>query len=319
MTGGVEVGPAGGARPGVDVRRVAVFLAVAFGWAWLVCLPLWLSGRGLVTPWTPVLLLAMMLGPTVATLAVAGRHGPSLRVRGLRVGWVVLAWLGPFAVLALAMLLSVAAGTYRVDLVGFSGFVQVAGPVPEPVANVVWMDVVLVPLVGWFNAIPALAEEYGWRGWLLPALLPLGRWPAVLSVGVVWGLWHAPVVLLGYNYPRHAPVGSLLLMVAFTLVTGTLLGWLRLRSGSVWPCAVAHGFVNAAAGVPVLLAAAGPAADNAQSGLLGWPGWVAMLAAFGLAAALLRRPAGITGERAVAPGGAGPGPGARPEAPRPDP
>jgi hypothetical protein len=105
---------------------------------------------------------------------------------------------------------------------------------------------------------------------------------------VVWGLWHAPVILLGYDYPlEQGPVG-LLLMVGFCVVTGSLLGWLRLRSRSVWPCAIGHGFVNAAAGVPILFVAAGSRIDSASTGLLGWTGWVVMLAALGVGAAVLR-------------------------------
>jgi hypothetical protein len=82
-------------------------------------------------------------------------------------------------------------------------------------------------------------------------------------------------------------------MVGFTVVTGSLLGWLRLRSDSVWPCAIGHGFVNAAAGLPLLFYAAGTTFDNASIGLLGWPGWVVMALVFGLVAVLTRRRAAV--------------------------
>jgi membrane protease YdiL (CAAX protease family) len=62
------------------------------------------------------------------------------------------------------------------------------------VETLVGLQVVQVLLVGWVNVVPALAEEWGWRGWLLPALLPWGRWPAILAVGAVWGRW--PVALV---------------------------------------------------------------------------------------------------------------------------
>jgi uncharacterized protein len=292
------------ARPRIDRVAVALFLVVAFGAAWLIDLPLWLSGRGLQTPGATALIAASMLAPTLGVLAVVlvlRRRKGVLRATGLRSPggfrswwrWGLLAYLGAPVLALAATALAAAVGVFPVDLTGFSGFSAVlrasgAAQLPLPVGTVVLLQLGQVVIVGWINVVPALAEEWGWRGWLLPALLPVGRWPAILLVGVVWGLWHAPIILLGYDYPlERGPVG-LLLMVVFCVVIGSLLGWLRLRSQSVWPCAIGHGFVNAAAGVPVLFAAAGVPIDTATTGLLGWTGWVVMLVALGIAAAILR-------------------------------
>jgi membrane protease YdiL (CAAX protease family) len=46
-----------------------------------------------------------------------------------------------------------------------------------------------------------LGEEYGWRGYLLPRLLPLGEVRATLLVALIWGPWHVPFLLAGLNYP----------------------------------------------------------------------------------------------------------------------
>jgi membrane protease YdiL (CAAX protease family) len=46
-----------------------------------------------------------------------------------------------------------------------------------------------------------LGEEYGWRGYLLPRLLPLGEVRATLLVALIWGPWHVPLLLAGLNYP----------------------------------------------------------------------------------------------------------------------
>lgn len=299
---------------------MALFLVVAFAFAWLVAAPLWLSGQGLQTPGAPVLLVVMMLGPTVATLAVVGllrRRRGTLRATGLRATggirswwrWGVLAWLGPSVIALAALALAAAVGFYHVDLVGFSGFAEVlratgTDRIPLPLSTLVLLQLVQIVLLGWVNVVPALAEEWGWRGWLLPALLPVGRWPAVLLVGVVWGLWHAPVVLLGYNYPLAPAPLRLLLMTVFCVVVGSLLGWLRLRSGSVWPAAIGHGFVNAAAGMPVLFAAAGAPVDPATTGLLGWTGWVVMLVALGGVAAVALSPRARAGRARTAAGSA---------------
>ena len=285
----------------VDVPAVGTFLVVTFGAAWLIASPLWLSGLGLSTPGAGVLLVAMMLAPTLGTLAVVGvlrRRSGALRATGLTsargvrswLPWAALAWLGPIVLVGSSLLLGAAVGVYHPDLAGFSAFREVlAGRTTVPVPTLVLIQIAGVLVAGWINVVPALAEEWGWRGWLLPALLPLGRWPAILLVGVVWGLWHAPIVLLGYDYPLEPAPVRVLLMVGFCVATGSLLGWLRLRSDSVWPCAIGHGFVNAAAGLPIVLAAAGHPVDNATTGLLGWTGWVVMALALGVAALVLRR------------------------------
>ena len=93
------------------------------------------------------------------------------------------------------------------------------------------------------NLIPCFGEEFGWRGYLLMRLLPLGRLRAMVLSGAIWGVWHAPIVLQGHNYPQH-PVLGVPLMIGFCVLLGIIFGWLRLASGSVFPAAVAHASVN---------------------------------------------------------------------------
>ena len=86
---------------------------------------------------------------------------------------------------------------------------------------------------------------------------------------------------MGWNYPGEPVLGPPM-MVAFAVIYGVILAWLRLRSGSVWTAALAHGAVNAEApGLPLFLTPASP--------LVGAPlGWVALLPAVLFAVALLR-------------------------------
>ncbi len=93
----------------------------------------------------------------------------------------------------------------------------------------------------------SLTEEIGWRGYLLPRLSRLGARRALLLSGVLHGLWHLPVILLTDLY--H-PLGNRLVVIPLFLVTltaaGVFLGWLRLRSGSIWPSVIAHSSHNVA-------------------------------------------------------------------------
>jgi membrane protease YdiL (CAAX protease family) len=106
------------------------------------------------------------------------------------------------------------------------------------------------------NTVFAVGEEFGWRGYLLPKLLPLGVRPAVVLVGVVWGVWHWPIIAMGYNYGvgyPGAPWTGMLAMVVMTTATGTFLAWVTLRSESVWPAALGHGAINAVGGIGLVI------------------------------------------------------------------
>jgi len=88
-------------------------------------------------------------------------------------------------------------------------------------------------------------EEYGWRGYLLPRLLPLGEIRASVLIGVIWGVWHLPLLLAGLNYPG---VNVLLAIIIFTFVTVALsfaYTWFYVvSSGSVLVAAVLHASTN---------------------------------------------------------------------------
>lgn len=108
------------------------------------------------------------------------------------------------------------------------------------------LRIVVSSLIGLVIAtVLAFSEEVGWRGFLLPELLPLGTLPAMLIAGFLHGVWHLPILLLTDLY--H-PSGDRLLVVPMFLTTltlaGVFYGYLRLSTNSVWPVAIAHAAVN---------------------------------------------------------------------------
>ncbi|MBL6962040.1 MAG: CPBP family intramembrane metalloprotease, partial [Anaerolineales bacterium] len=126
----------------------------------------------------------------------------------------------------------------------------------------------IAPLI---NVIFALGEELGWRGFLLPKLLPLGQWKAILISNLIWGFWHAPAIVMGLNYPGY-PIAGVFMMVVFTLLVGIIMSWLYLNTKSPWTPALAHGSLNAIASLPILFLI--PGIDLAIGGTLasvmGW-------------------------------------------------
>lgn len=275
---------------------VVVFVIASMGLAWLVALPLWI-----VDPTLPgyqmlftMLAVAMMFTPAIATLCVVFfmKQPPTERMRFLgmwpmrpakRVIWfTAFATTVPLVIVLAVTFVSAVLGLVELDLRTFAGFaetIRAALPAESadlggvlPIRLLVIVQLLTVPFAAIVNSIPAFGEEIGWRGWLLPALRPLGTWPALLLTGIVWGLWHSPLVLLGYNFGLTDWRG-VALMTGGCVAWGVLLGWSRLRSGSVWPAVVGHGGLNAAAGVVVLFAADASTVDMAVVGPLGVVSW----------------------------------------------
>ncbi|GHD83932.1 CAAX prenyl protease-like protein [Salinibacterium amurskyense] len=283
----------------VVAKPVPIFTALSFGLAWLFALPLWFTG-GLTNPFFTVFALAMMFTPAIAALIVVffvEKH-PDARSRRAALGlgsvrpvgrflrYLALALVIPPALILAALVVGALVGVYPADFVNFSGFeamldsqLEALGqaPLPIPIGLLVAAQFLNVAIGALINTIPALGEELGWRGWLLPKLLPLGIVPVILISGVMWGLWHAPLILLGYNYPGAPGWLALTAMVGMTIVVGGVFSWLRIRSASVWPAALAHGSFNAAAGFSLIFIMVGESFDPLQASILGWTGWLVPL------------------------------------------
>lgn len=276
-------------------RRLGLlaFLLVSFGAAWLLALPLWL-GAGLMEPMAPLIAVALMFTPTLGTFAALLIERPArpfaniglwpIGRPGRFIGFLALAILVPAALALIALPVGALLGVFPADFAHFSGFealLQSQAYLAElempaiPIALLVLAQISIIPLGAVLNLPPSLGEEIGWRGYLFPRLQD--RWgttPAILLSGLIWGLWHAPLILLGYNYPNASGPLALLLMVGMCTVFGAVFSWLRARSGSVWPAAIAHGTFNATASMPLLFVALGGRIDTVHATALGWSGWI---------------------------------------------
>jgi uncharacterized protein len=90
----------------------------------------------------------------------------------------------------------------------------------------------------------ALGEEIGWRGFLFPRLVRQSGFPwACLINGCIWAVWHYPGLLFGLER-RHATRLCVDLLHAHGVCRQLHLGWLRLKSGSLWTAAILHASHN---------------------------------------------------------------------------
>ena len=260
-------------EPGVRWRVVGLFAVLALGGAWLVSLPLHLDG-GLQNPHFFLIGAAVMATPAVAALVtVVGVLRPANP-------WEVLGLVGAVSWRRTAGRALAAAGGGVLLSVAAVLVAAAAGLVDLRVNPGALSSVLAIPVTTLVIGITAVGEEIGWRGFLAHALRPLGVARANLVNGALWGVWHAPLLLLGYNYGTTNPV-SIPLMVVSTVLIGTLLAWVRERTGTIWAGALAHGALNASTSL-LLAAFLPPAQQGADPTVLAWPGWTALAAAIAL-------------------------------------
>ncbi|MCW5875315.1 MAG: ATP-binding cassette domain-containing protein [Anaerolineales bacterium] len=270
-------------KPVLDTRRISIFLAITFGIAWLTALVVYLTGGTVDSPvlftvaGTSVSLALVLIAtvymwsPAIAniltrTITREGWKDSGLRLPlGERRWWTwALAWVLPAALTLLGALLYflVFPQHYDPELLGFKAMVDAAieAQGQQPIPLDIWtlllvqlgQGVLLSPIV---NSLFAFGEEFGWRAYLQDKLMPLGFRKAMLLLGAIWGVWHAPVIAMGHNYGfgyPGAPWTGILAMTWFSIAAGVIFGWLTLRGRSVWPAVIAHGAINGIAGINVL-------------------------------------------------------------------
>lgn len=266
----------------LNKKSLLCYLLIAFTIAWtLFLLPLLVGEPGSslrqtvsLVCWS-VAMWAPGLAAILTTLLVEKQPLATLNLRRLGEKKAYLwAWLLPLVLTLLAGLLTVLFGLGKLDL-QFSAIrkaMEQAGSPGVSPALVIGIQVLIALTLGpLFNTLFGLGEELGWRGFLLPRLLPLGQFPAILISGAIWGIWHMPVILQGHNYPQH-PVAGVFLMIGFCILFGAILSWLYLRTSSPWAPALGHGSLNAIAGLPLMFM---PGVDLALGGTLtSLTGWI---------------------------------------------
>ncbi len=258
----------------IDTRRVVIFLVLAFGIAWVTGLIIYLNGGLVNSPQlAPGISLALILlavpymwAPATAHILTRLLTREPWKDVGLRLhfrqGWPywLLGWVVPGLVTIVG-----AAVFFLLFPRNFDSGLEViraslaktpalAGLAPWTFVAVQTIGAIVISPI--LNGIATFGEEFGWRAYLLPKLMPLGWRKAMLLMALIWGVWHWPVIFMGYEYgfkyPGYPWVGPLL-FVLMTFSFGTFLAWITLRGGSVWPAVIGHAAINGIAGISLLM------------------------------------------------------------------
>ena len=266
----------------IDKNRIYIFIAFSFGIAWLTALVIFLTG-GLVN--SPVynfagiqLSLAMILlatiymfSPAIANLLTRivtkeGNANLMLKPKFKQGGWqfYLAAWVLPglLTIFGLVLYFLIFPQYYDSELTLLTQQMIPAGmEAINPWMIVVAQTIQAILLAPLLNAIPTFGEEFGWRGYLQPKLMPLGAKKALLITGIIWGVWHWPIILMGHNYGLEyfgAPILGPLAMVWFCIIFSIFFGWVTIRTNSVWPAVIGHGAINGIAAIGFLFVRGNP-------------------------------------------------------------
>lgn len=257
------------------MKDIRIFLLSCFVISYLIDIIIYFNG-GIKTLLAFIMLLIRMFIPSITAYLTIRRiikgnpieYGIQSRIK-LR--YYIYALIYPFIIIGIGLI-----------ILYFSGFTHITFDTNEMVKNLIRIQsaksndilsnistdtliqlkniiiIVLIPLLviaPFINSIPAFGEEYGWRGYLLDRMITrYGYLKAPIIVGFIWGLWHIPLILMGYNYPHHPNIIGIATFTILTILMGIYLGWLRIASESVFTSALCHGSINAYLSLGLLVA-----------------------------------------------------------------
>ncbi|MBI2851856.1 MAG: CPBP family intramembrane metalloprotease [Chloroflexi bacterium] len=272
---------------GKNWKKTALFLGLTFSLNYLLVILYLALGGKWVMPGSLIISVIYMFIPMTVTIFLQKTvykkplQGP-LEIYLKPNRWFAVAWLLPpvlsFAILGINLLMP--GVEYSPEMAGLLERFKDTLP-PEQYAQVerqvdmfplhpIWIGLLQGLIAGvTVNAVAGFGEELGWRGFLQKELGHLGFWKSAALIGVVWGVWHAPIILQGHNYPQH-PTAGVLMMTVFTLLLSPIFSYIRLRAKSVIAAAIIHGSLNATFGLSLMVTKGGNDLTVGATGLAGF-------------------------------------------------
>ena len=268
-------------------NRLLFFTGIAFLFSWTSVLPLYLLESGLDSKIYFLLASLYMAGPMFSVIVVykfiyrEENLRKSLGITFRLNKWFFVAWIFPvvISILVLGVGLLLPGVEFSPGMEGmFERFEYLL--TSEQIA-VMEDQIGLMPVHPFWimllqglaagitvNAVLGFGEELGWRGMMHKELGTGKFWKTSFITGVVWGIWHAPIILQGHNYPQH-PAAGVFIMIVWCILISPLFSFIRIKSGSVIDAAVFHGSLNATGGLSVIVLKGGSDLSIGMTGLAG--------------------------------------------------
>jgi CAAX protease family protein len=240
----------------------------------------------LVIAFSPLWISALMFAPAAASVVARlvlreGFTDVSFSFGGRRT-WkmILLALVFPIIIGLVAYGIAWATGLAQFDPQAVALVASRVGNTASPVTIFVVMLALTATIGTIIGALFAAGEEIGWRGYMLTRLIDAGVPRPVLASGLIWGLWHIPLVLAGVYVAGSSPiVSAVILMVSVTSV-GFVIARMRLETGSIWPAIALHGAWNS-----TIQGAFDSATTSSGAGATLWVGEAGILTAIALVVA----------------------------------
>ncbi|MCC6278953.1 MAG: CPBP family intramembrane metalloprotease [Saprospiraceae bacterium] len=284
----------------INWNKIGVYILLTFGISWTIAGIMWLLGISLGSTTSVILIAGLyMPGPALATFVLQKYvYKEGFQQYGWRFDKKAWKWLVATPLLFVALILltfaiiGILGNLHIVEQFGQLDFSQEGfdRQLSALLDEKVDMDNINLPslppkimflafiaqgiIAGSTVNLPFMfGEEFGWRGLLLRETQALGFVKSSLFIGIVWGLWHLPIVLMGHNYPSN-PYWGVLMMCLFTTALCPLFAYVRLKTKSILGACMLHGMINATGALFVLYVANG---NEFFSSIAGWAGVLAGL------------------------------------------
>jgi membrane protease YdiL (CAAX protease family) len=273
------------------LKKIGLFIRITYALSWSIAILFFIFGGKWGTPSSMIVAMVFMFMPMVSAILVQkGIYKEPLK-KPLGISfklnrWWLAAWLFPplFAFAAMGVGLLMPGVRYSPEMANFfewlKGFTTpehhelIREELTASPIHLFWILLIQGLVAGvTTNAFLAFGEELGWQGFLLRELSQMRFWKASAIIGLVWGIWHAPLILQGHNYPEH-PVAGVFMMMLFNLLLAPIFSYIRLKSKSVIAAAIIHGSLNSTAALAVIMTEGG---NELTIGVTGAAGFIVLL------------------------------------------
>ncbi len=267
-------------------RRALLFIGTTLSASWLIFeLVLALAGRWSIAASVGYMFLPGIVAVVLQKLVYKDNVVKPLAVSFKLNRWFLVAWMLPtlLVIATFGVSLLFPGVEYSPEMEGMFDLLEAAlsseqvGQMKEQAADLPVHPVVIALIFGLaagitVNAVAGFGEELGWRGFLQKNLGELGFWESSGLIGLVWGLWHAPIILQGHNYPEH-PLLGVVMMIIFCILLAPIFSFIRLKSGSVIAASVLHGTLNGTGVLAIILIKGG---NDLLVGITGLAGFIVL-------------------------------------------